>query len=65
MSVQDYLVSACTGRALDWSELIVYDQSAPGITAIPNDSFLHVLLDKLSALYKHVHLLVGQYSTLC
>ena len=66
MSVQDYLSSACevrrnTGLDLPWSEVIVYDQSAPALTAVPGDCFLHVLLDKLCSAYRGVHLLLGDW----
>uniref|UniRef100_A0A6A7FSF3 protein-tyrosine-phosphatase n=2 Tax=Hirondellea gigas TaxID=1518452 RepID=A0A6A7FSF3_9CRUS len=65
MSVQDYLCSACdmrrSSQAGEWSQIIVYDQSAPGIANVLMDSFLYVLLDRLSSVYKSVHLLIGGF----
>ncbi|XP_018024075.1 serine-rich adhesin for platelets [Hyalella azteca] len=65
MSVRDYVASACEGRACGpcgpWGEVVVYDLSAPSLAAVPHDSFLYVLLDKLASSYRHVQLLVGGF----
>lgn len=63
ISVHDYLQQAChmsTPELHDQMDIIVYDQNAPMLSAIPHDSFLHVLLNKLGRAFPCVYLLAGE-----
>ncbi|XP_066982371.1 uncharacterized protein [Macrobrachium rosenbergii] len=62
ISVHDYLQQACQVSDLhDALDIIVYDQNAPSLSAIPQDSFLHVLLNKLGRAFPSVYLLTGGF----
>lgn len=60
ISVHDYLAQAChVSEVPPGVDIIVYDHSAPCLTAVPQDSFLHVLLTKLGRAFPAVYLLAG------
>lgn len=62
ISVHDYLQQACQVSDLEEPlDIIVYDQNAPTLSAIPHDSFLHVLLNKLGRAFPSVFLLTGGF----
>ncbi|XP_063613395.1 uncharacterized protein LOC134786669 isoform X2 [Penaeus indicus] len=62
ISVHDYLQQACHVSGLhDGLDIIVYDQNAPSLSAVPQDSFLHVLLNKLGRAFPSVYLLAGGF----
>ncbi|KAK4324951.1 hypothetical protein Pmani_004440 [Petrolisthes manimaculis] len=62
ISVHDYLGQACQLPDLTSElDIIVYDQNAPSLSAIPQDSFLHVLLNKLGRAFPRVYLLAGGF----
>ncbi|XP_071531687.1 uncharacterized protein [Panulirus ornatus] len=62
ISVHDYLQQACQVSDLhDELDIIVYDQNANTLSSIPQDSFLHVLLNKLGRAFPCVYLLAGGF----
>ncbi|KAG7173267.1 Dual specificity protein phosphatase 16-like [Homarus americanus] len=62
ISVHDYLQQACqVGELHEGLDIIVYDQNAISLTSIPQDSFLHVLLNKLGRAFPCVYLLAGGF----
>ncbi|XP_045599102.2 uncharacterized protein [Procambarus clarkii] len=62
ISVHDYLQQACQVAELHQQlDIIVYDQNAASVSAIPQDSFLHVLLNKLGRAFPCVYLLAGGF----
>ncbi|CAL4062979.1 unnamed protein product [Meganyctiphanes norvegica] len=62
ISVHDYLHQACqlSMTHVDM-DIIVYDQNAPNPHAVPLDSFLNVLLNKLGHAFSSVYLLSGGF----
>ncbi|KAK8377959.1 hypothetical protein O3P69_018696 [Scylla paramamosain] len=62
ISVHDYLAQAChVSEVPGGVDIIVYDHSAPSLSAVPQDSFLHVLLNKLGKAFPAVFLLAGGF----
>ncbi|XP_076041334.1 uncharacterized protein LOC143025488 isoform X4 [Oratosquilla oratoria] len=62
ISVHEYLQQACQMAVpTEGQDIIVYDQSAPSLSAVPPDSFLHVLLTKLGRAFQSVYLLNGGF----
>ncbi|XP_069960213.1 uncharacterized protein [Cherax quadricarinatus] len=62
ISVHDYLQQACQVCELhEGLHIIVYDQNAATLSSIPQDSFLHVLLNKLGRAFPCVYLLAGGF----